>query len=139
MTRRELARMSGVPERSLQDIEAGKFNLGEEVAMRISLATYVDPKSLMRNDDPLLDWVGKPLGEGKVDFKIDIKPESIHGMAQQVLFDTLWEVAAAKHRSLVLSYAFEKWVETTVRLLDLEKFFSERLTEKFTRGLVRSK
>jgi hypothetical protein len=134
MTRRELSKRAGIPERTLQDCEAGKFKLGIEAAIQISLVTPVDPESLMRGDDPLLDAFGEAV-EHQEGANIDFPLDSPHGSAREVLFKTLWEAAMAKNRSLALSYSFDQWVETTMQLLDLEACFLERLTLKLREAL----
>src|SRR5438445_6877137 len=55
VTRRDLAKRTGIPEASLKDIETGVYKMTREVAMRVSLATGVDPESLMLGDAQLWD------------------------------------------------------------------------------------
>jgi DNA-binding XRE family transcriptional regulator len=118
MTRAELAKKTGIPERSLQDIEAGKYKLTHDVAIKIAAGTDVDANSLLRGDDPLLNYSGEPLDA--FGMKIDFQWNSLFGQTRKHLLEVAWEAAVAKHRSCVLSNSFDEWLITTVHALDLK-------------------
>jgi transcriptional regulator with XRE-family HTH domain len=142
MTRRELARKTGVPERSLQDIEANKYKLSPDVAARIAMATKVSAISLMNEEVPLKDDLGRTLSpsSGKVRRGVLKTIETMECEAQirsrRELFEAVLEAAVEKDKMSLFVYSFDHFLLKTVRSMGLENALSKKLTERMWLALV---
>jgi transcriptional regulator with XRE-family HTH domain len=142
MTRQELSKKTGIPERSLQDIEADKYNLSPDVAVRIAMATKVSAKSLMDGENPLKDDLGRTLSasSGKVREGILEIIETLQCEAQirarKELFEAVLEAALEKDRVSLFVYSFDQLLIKAVRSMGLENALSEKLTERMRLALV---
>jgi hypothetical protein len=128
-TRTDLSNKTGVPEASIKDCELGKYKVTIEVAVQVSLATGVHPRSLMNGDDPLLDFYGRPFSKSspRFEYLASLPP---HEAALQQLCLSAWEAAVEKRVGLLVSFAFERWLLTTVKSLGLESLMEEKLAER---------
>jgi hypothetical protein len=124
VTRRDLAKRTGIPEASTKDIETGVYKMTPEVAMRVSLATGVDPESLMRGDDQLWDVAGLPFT--KASKKPGPRSEEL-AASISLLFGAV--LTAAKEKDVLRQFHFllESWLSKTVEELGISKQLFEQL------------
>jgi transcriptional regulator with XRE-family HTH domain len=127
MTRQELSKKTGIPDRSLQDIEGGKYNLTHGVAIQISLGTGVHPDSLMNGDDPLLDFERNRLAPGYMKLAT---LSSLSLEARKQLYLSAMEAAIERGVEYVVQYSFEMWLRNTCEKLGLKNLLIEKLTER---------
>ena len=130
VTRKELAKIAGIPQTSLRDIELGKFKMTEEVATRLSYATGVNPRSLLAGEDPLLDFGGQPLTNESYRLPEVIWARPEHREMEEQLFASVMDAAREKKIAKVISFSFETWILKTIQSFGLESLFAEKLTEK---------
>jgi len=142
MTRGELSKKTGVPERSLQDIERGEYNLSPDVALRIAMATKVSATSLMDGEDPLRDDLGRKLSassgrmvKGSVLEIIDTINSESRMRTRKELFEAALEAALEKGRTSLFAYSFDHWLLNTMRAMGLENILCEKLTERLRLAL----
>jgi hypothetical protein len=129
VTRTDLSNRTGVPEPTLKDIELGKFRLMPNVAIRIGIATGVDPRSLMDADDPLLGLDGRPFSK-EVHPPHYLSSFPLFREAREQLFAAAWEAATEKRLGLLLSFSFETWLTEAITTLKLQSLFDAKLTAR---------
>jgi hypothetical protein len=61
VTRQMFGKHYGFSAETLKALETGRYKLSERVALKIAVAVGVDADSLLKNQDPLLDWHGNPV------------------------------------------------------------------------------
>jgi hypothetical protein len=118
MTRADLAKKTGIPEASIKDIETGTYKMTPEVAMRVSLATGVDPESLMRGDDPLWDVGGLPFTS------VSKRPQTRSrelAASMSLFFGAILAAAEQKEVLRQFHFLFETWLSRTVLELGISK------------------
>lgn len=130
MTRKQLSEMTGIPEVSLKAIELGRYELRTDVAMRIAYATGVHPYSLIKNEDPLLDFTGERCTEHSIAKVENIATQDPYLEARQELYNAALEAALDKNRGMLLLYSFEQWLLETCKTLRLETGLAEKLTKR---------
>jgi hypothetical protein len=118
VTRGDLAKKTGIPEASIKDIETGTYKMTPEVAMRVSLATGVDPDSLKRGDDPLWDVGGLPFT------RVSKRPQTRSrelAASISLLFGAVLAAAEQKDVLRQFHFLFETWLSKTVLELGISK------------------
>jgi transcriptional regulator with XRE-family HTH domain len=127
MSRERFAKKTGIPEPSLKDIETGRYKMTPDVAYKISFATGVDPKSLLRGDDPLLDFTGQPYSKAspKTDDAISSSVEL--GATNHLLLVYAWEVAKEKKIANLFHYMFDTWLHETFSNLGLQSAYDKEV------------
>src|ERR1700730_18445335 len=136
VTRKDLAKRTGIPETSLRDIETGRYKLTPDVAAKISAATGVDPRSLLAGDDPLLAHVQKVgLNFRQEPFSKDTPPgrerQPEHREVIEELFLAVLDAAEQKKIDHPIYFSFQNWLSSTIHAFGLEDLFAEKLTERF--------
>jgi hypothetical protein len=126
MTRADLAKRTGIPEASIKDIETGTYKMTPEVAMRVSLATGVDPERLMRGDDELWDVGGLPFT--KVSRRPQTRSKEL-AASISLLFGAVLSAAKEKDALRQFHFLFETWLSRTVPGLGLSKEAFEQLNK----------
>jgi plasmid maintenance system antidote protein VapI len=127
MTRKDLSKRAGIPEASIKDIETGVYKMTPEVAMRVSLATGVDPQSLMRGDDHLLDVAGLPFTR--------VSKKQVLGWSEELtesiflLFQTILSAAKEKIAIRQFHFLFDAWISQVVPALGMAKEVFEQLNK----------
>jgi transcriptional regulator with XRE-family HTH domain len=132
VTRKDLAKRTGIPETSLRDIETGRYKITPEVATTIAYATGVDPRSLLAGDDPLLDHRGQPLSKdtpGAPRYYWWLRETQ---EVRRQLFSALLDAAEEKKIVSLIHFNFENWLEAMIKAFGLEDLFAEKLMERLT-------
>lgn len=137
VTRKDLAKRTGIPETSLRDIETGRYKLTPDVAAKISAATGVDPQSLLNGDDPLLahfqkvglHWRQEPFSKD-TPIGRELRPE--HREVIEQLFLAVLNAAEEKKIDSPIYFSFYNWLSSTILAFGLEDLFAEKLTERLT-------
>lgn len=130
VTRKDLAKRTGVPASSLKDIETGRYKMTPEVADQIAHAvTGLSARSLLAGDNPLLDLWGKRFTKDSPGW-----PEELWGQedqeVRQQLFSAIWDVARKKKRSRSIAFIFEAWLLKTFQAYGMEELLIEELTDR---------
>jgi transcriptional regulator with XRE-family HTH domain len=133
VTRKDLAKRTGIPEPTLRDIERGKYRITPEVAIKVSFATKVDPRSLLAGDDPLLDILRQPFSKDTaVGWSEYPEWREEYRGAREQLFLALLDAAAEKKIVRLIYFSFENWLATTIETLGLNDLFAQKLIDRFT-------
>jgi hypothetical protein len=126
MTRDLFAKHVRIPAGSIKAIETGLYEMSPEVAMRVSLATGVDPDSLMRGDKQLLDVRGLPFTQASK------KPQPLSGAKElgksmSLLFQAVLAAAEEKNVVMQLNFLLNVWLSKNVPALGISKKVFEQL------------
>lgn len=131
VTRKDLAKRTGIPEASLRDIETGRYKLTYEVATKISFATRVDPRSLLAGDDPLLDLLRQPLSKDSLEWSQYPGSPKEYREAREQLLGALLDTAEEKKIVRLVYLSFENWLTTTIESFGLDELLTRKLMDRF--------
>jgi DNA-binding XRE family transcriptional regulator len=127
LTRQMFADRYGFSAETLKALETDRYKLSQDVALKIAVAVGVDAKSLLGNQEPLLDWNGQPVTP-------DTKPALRHlNLNANSRLDFLINAAfnaARKHpkgdRSALFVLLFDYWLADVMAELDVRwEFWNE--------------
>jgi transcriptional regulator with XRE-family HTH domain len=128
VTRKLLAERVGVSPSTIREIENDRFQLTEEVAQKMFRGTGVDPASLLRGDNPLLDVFKKPVGPDSKKMASNFWIPD-YGETDEFLLSALLRAAEKRGTALSVSTGFFGWLEKTARFFGLVALVSQELTE----------
>jgi hypothetical protein len=131
VTRKVLAKRTGIPEASLRDIETGRYKLTYEVATKISFATKVDPRSLLAGDDPVLDLLRQPLSKDSLEWSQYPRSPKEYREARERLLCALLDSAEEKKIVRLVYLSFENWLTTTIEAFGLDDLLARKLIDRF--------
>jgi hypothetical protein len=116
VTRAELAKWTLIPEPTLKDIELGKFQLSDEIALKIAAGTGVSPTSLLEGEDPLRSWEG---GEPVNARTKKIKSEEAFLLGTRCLLEAACIVADKEGVGHMAAFSIESAIVRTLKELGL--------------------
>jgi DNA-binding XRE family transcriptional regulator len=130
VTRKDLAKRTGIPEPSLKDIETGKYKMTPEVASIIAYTTGVHPQSLLLGSRPLVDQRGQPFSKDSHKALEVPAWSQEYREAMEQLFSAALDAARGKNFALLFSFLFEAWLSSTIQRFGLGALFAEKLTAR---------
>jgi transcriptional regulator with XRE-family HTH domain len=129
MSRERFAKKTGIPEPSLKDIETGRYEMTPDVAYKISFTTGVDPQSLLRGDDPLLDFTGQRYSKAssRLDDVLSIRALEDSNLE---LLRAAWETASEKKMATLFTYMLGEWLRQTFLNLGLGSTYAKAIKRR---------
>jgi DNA-binding XRE family transcriptional regulator len=124
LTRQMFAERYGFSAETLKALETGRYKLTNGVAMKIGVAVGVDISSLLKNQDPLLDWNGQPVTPNT---KPALRELNLNANSRLDYLINAGFNAARKHpkgdRSALFVLLFDYWLADTMIELDVPREF----------------
>jgi DNA-binding XRE family transcriptional regulator len=128
LTRQMFAKRYGFSAETLKALETGRYKLSHGVAVKIAVAVGVDVDSLLKNQDPLLDWNGNPITP---ETKPALRELNLNANSRLDYLINAAFNAARKHpkgdRSPLFVLLFDYWLADTMAELDLIREFWAQL------------
>jgi hypothetical protein len=122
------AQRYGFSVETLKALETGRYKLSQGVALKIAVAVGVDAKSLLDNQEPLLDWEGQRVTP---DTKPALRHLDLNANERLGFLITAAFEAARKHpkgdRSALFVLLFDYWLADVMTELDVLWLFWDEL------------
>jgi DNA-binding XRE family transcriptional regulator len=127
-TREMFAQRYGFSVETLKALETGRYKLSGRVAIKIGVAVGVDANSLLKREDPLLDWNGHPVTP---DTKPALRDLNLNANDRLEFLINAAFNAARKHpkgdRSPLFVLLFDYWLADVMAELDVRWEFWHEL------------
>ena len=100
-----------------------------DVAYKISLRTGVDLHSLLRGDDPLLDFTGQPYSKTSPKSDDGISVVALEASNLE-LMGAAWETATEKKMATLFTYMLGAWLRETFMNLGFESAYGKAVKRR---------